>query len=72
MHLVVQNGEITVVEEAGDVNSDGVIDVADVMALRRYLAGGYEIEIDFEASDMDSNGIINVADVILLRRYLVG
>ncbi len=72
MHLVVQNGEITVVEEAGDVNGDGVIDVADVMALRRYLAGGYEIEIDLEASDMDSNGTINVADVILLRRYLVG
>lgn len=70
--LEIENGSITIVNTVGDVNDDGVVDVADVIVLRRYLAGGYEVVIDEFAADMDHDGYITVADVVLLRRFLVG
>ena len=70
--LAIENGSITVVNTVGDVNDDGVVDIADVIVLRRYLAGGYEVIIDEFAADMDNDGYITVADVVLLRRLLVG
>ena len=72
VNLEIENGSITIVNTVGDVNDDGVVDVADVIVLRRYLAGGYEVVIDEFAADMDNNGYITVADVVLLRRFLVG
>lgn len=70
--LEIENGSITIVNAVGDVNDDGVVDVADVIVLRRYLAGDYEVVIDEFAADMDNDGYITVADVVLLRRFLVG
>ena len=32
--------------KSGDCNGDGTIDLKDVTAIRRYLAGGYGIEIE--------------------------
>lgn len=64
-------GCITVSEVIGDVNGDGVADAADVVTLRRYLAGGYNVTINQEAADMNGDGQITVADVVLLRRHLV-
>ena len=55
----------------GDANDDGVVDVEDLIYLRRYLAGGYGITVDTVQADMDSNGEINIADVVLLRQYIV-
>ena len=69
--LEIENGSITIINLVGDVNDDGVVDVADVIVLRRYLAGGYEVVIDEFAADMDNDGYITVADVVLLRRFLV-
>ena len=70
--VAIKNGSITVVEMLGDVNGDGVIDVADVVALRRYLAGGYNIVIDEKAADVNQDGQITIADVIALRRMITG
>ncbi len=72
MDIAIVDGSITVGNAGGDVNADGVVDVLDVIILRRYLAGGYDVVIDDAASDMDSDGYITVADLILLRRQLVG
>ena len=69
--LEIESGSITVINLLGDVNQDGIIDVADVITLRRHLAGGYDVVIDEEASDMNQDGSITVADVVLLRRFLV-
>ena len=71
VNLEIESGSITVINLIGDVNDDGVVDVADVIVLRRYLAGGYDVEIDEDAADMDEDGNITVADLVLLRRYLV-
>ena len=69
--LEIDNGSIVVISTIGDVNRDGIVDVADVVTLRRYLAGGYNVEIDEEAADMNQDGQISVPDIVLLRRYLV-
>lgn len=69
--LHVEAGEITANALIGDVNSDGIVDVADVMAIRYYLAGGYGVEINFVQSDLNQDGSVNVADVVLLRNLIV-
>ena len=72
LELEIEDGSITVVNPVGDINDDGSVDVADVVTLRRYLAGGYNVEIDETAADMNNDGSITIADVVLLRRLLVG
>ena len=72
LEMEIENGSITVCNTIGDVNDDGVVDIADVIVLRRYLAGGYGVTINEFAADMDSDGNITIADVVLLRRFLVG
>lgn len=56
----------------GDVNDDGDIDVADVILIRKYITGGYEVEIIEDAADVNNDGDIDVADVILIRKYITG
>ena len=56
----------------GDVNGDGRINGADVALVRRYIAGGYGVEIDLRAADVNDDGRINGADVALTRRYIAG
>ena len=69
--LTVIAGSITVQPTYGDVNDDGTVDVADVIALRRYLAGGYDIVINEELADMNRDGFITIVDVIEIRRYIL-
>ncbi len=66
----IECGSITVEELMGDVNDDGVVDVADVIALRRYMSSGYDVTINFDQTDMNDDGVITMADIILLRRYI--
>lgn len=72
VYVEIEDGSITVVNTIGDVNDDGVFDVADIITLRRYLAGGYGVVIDEFAADINADGTITIADVVLLRRLLVG
>ena len=60
------------VRMAGDVNGDGSVGVADVVTLRRYLAGWPGVTIDESAADVNGDGAVGAADVIVLRRYLAG
>ncbi len=71
MNMVIVPGSITVINPIGDVNDDGVVDVADVVTLRRYLVGGYGVTIDEVAADLDYDGTITVTDLVLLRRFVV-
>lgn len=56
----------------GDLNGDTGVDVADVIMLRRHLAGGYMQTINTYAIDVNADGDITISDLILLRRYLAG
>lgn len=66
------DGNVTVINYIpGDVNSDQMITMADVIMLRRYLASGWDnLSIDEPAADVNDDMLITMADVILLRRYL--
>ena len=54
----------------GDVNSDGLINIKDVVLMRRYLAKWENVNIDHVAADVNGDGLINIKDVVLMRRYL--
>lgn len=56
----------------GDTDVDGNITPKDVTLLRRYLAGGWNVEISEANADVDKDGSITPKDVTMLRRYLAG
>jgi hypothetical protein len=56
----------------GDINIDGEINAKDVTQLRRYLAGGWNVNVDKSEADLNEDKEINAKDVTLLRRYLAG
>lgn len=60
------------VEYKGDVNGDGIINAKDVTQLRRFLAGGWNAEINEDEADLNEDGAVNAKDVTVLRRYLAG
>ncbi len=53
----------------GDANSDGEIDVKDVVLLVQHLAG-WSASVDEALSDCNGDGKINIKDVVLLAQYL--
>lgn len=56
----------------GDVTNDGKVNMADVMALRRYLVNSITYPLtNSAAADVTGEGNINMADVMAIRRYLV-
>ena len=56
----------------GDLNSDGIINTTDVVSLRRYIAGGYNVTVNLLAGDVNADGIWNTTDVVMIRRYIAG
>ena len=60
------------VRVAGDASGDGVLNLKDTVLIRRYLAGGWDVEIDEAAADADGNGEVTLQDVTLLNRYIAG
>ncbi len=56
----------------GDVDRNGVVNTTDVILIRRFIAGGYNVEINKKAADVDANGQVNTTDVILIRRFIAG
>lgn len=47
----------------GDVNNDGIVNIADVTSLIDYILSGNGEEINLDAADVDGDGYINIADV---------
>ena len=57
---------------AGDANNDGTIDLKDVVMIRRYVAGGWDVEIDTANADVNADDTVDLKDVVLIRRYIAG
>jgi len=59
--------------ETGDLNGDGLINITDLVMLRRYLAGVAELnEGGIKAADLNNDGKVNITDLVILRRRLAG
>ena len=55
----------------GDANDDGVINMKDVLLLRKYLAGMTQ-ELDKVNADANEDGSLDMKDVLIIRKYLAG
>ena len=67
------NGELKIgSEKPGDINNSGTVDNADVILLRRYVAGWKNVTVQTDAADVNKDSKVDNADVILLRRYVAG
>ena len=53
----------------GDVDSDGRINMKDVLALRKHISR-HPISINFAASDVDLNGDLSMLDALYIRKYI--
>ena len=49
---------------SGDANNDGVVDVADVMAIVNYILNKPGENFNETAADVNGDGVVNVADVL--------
>lgn len=54
---------------AGDVNADGVFNVADVVMMQRWLLGKGRL-VNWEAGDLCQDNIINVFDLCIMKRMM--
>ena len=58
-------------EKTGDVNGDGVVDIRDLVCLKKYFAAPAKNSIPNDALDVSGDGIINSADLAELRKILL-
>lgn len=56
----------------GDTNGDNEIDLKDVVLIRRYLSGGWNVTINESNADVNQDGYVDLKDVVIIRRYLSG
>ena len=57
---------------AGDANQDNKVNLHDVVAIERNLAGGWGVSIDTSNADVNGDKTVDLKDVVLLRRYIAG
>ena len=56
----------------GDVNGDGTVNLKDAVMILRYIAGGWNVNIDEAIADVNGDGTVNLKDVVMIRRYIAG
>lgn len=54
---------------AGDVNSDGTVNMKDIVLLQQNL-NGWDVTIDESVADVNEDFTINMKDIVLLQQYL--
>lgn len=60
------------INDPGDVNGDGVIDIRDVTMTMQYVLNRREFnEKQLKAADVNSDNAIDVQDVVLIMRYIL-
>lgn len=56
---------------AGDVNSDSLLNMKDIVLLQQSL-NGWDVSINEYASDVNNDGTINMKDIVLIQQALNG
>ena len=69
-----KKGSMTITTSAvvGDVNGDGTVNLKDVVLIRRFIAGGWDADVDKALADANGDGTVNLKDVVLIRRFIAG
>ena len=67
---VPETTEPIVTQVEGDVNSDGVFNISDVVMMQKWLLGSGSLT-DWASGDLCKDGIINVFDLCLMKRSLM-
>ena len=57
---------------SGDINNDGTVGVADLVALSKHILGSEPLkdEDSFKAADLIPDGVIDVYDLVMLRKLI--
>ena len=55
----------------GDANNDSVVNLKDVLTLRKFLAG-MDVEIRMDNANANQDTAVNMKDVLLLRKFIAG
>lgn len=73
VELTTSGAQLSIVDHiCGDADGDRELDLTDVVLISRYLAQGWDVEIDTDSSDVDGDGAVTLKDAVLIRRYLAG
>jgi len=57
----------------GDVNEDGIVDLADVILLMQHISGNVTLTSQqFKAADVNKDGVVNTGDVIFIMQMCLG
>ena len=72
-HTVLLDNGYTVIATGnpGDINSDRVVNGADLLRLAKYFAD-WDVVINEETADVNADGEISVADLLRLAKYIAG
>lgn len=64
---------VFIVDQLGDVNSDGYINVADVVSVVAYIIGTSTLDRrQFAAADMNGNAVVDVNDLVAIINTIFG
>lgn len=55
----------------GDANMDSVVNMKDVLTMRKYVAG-LSVDIDLISADTNVDSLVNMKDVLTVRKYVAG
>lgn len=59
-------------DPSGDINGDGLFNIADILMMQKWLLSGSETELsDWSAGDYTKDGIIDVFDLVLMRKAVI-
>jgi hypothetical protein len=59
-------------EVKGDVNGDGVLDIADAVAIVNYIVDKPNSSFDVAAADVNNDGTVDIADAVKIVNIIVG
>ena len=71
-YSAVQSVTVVNADIFGDANNDGLVNLKDVVVIRRYLAGGWGVIINEVNADVNADSFVNLKDVVLINRFLAG
>lgn len=57
----------------GDVNGDGVVDLLDIVRLKKYIIGSQSLDSEYiEAADANRNGSSDILDIVAIKKHITG